>query len=244
MMGFGKGSNHGAPEKDPNTPSQEHPMTLHTRHDPYSAVHKGIRAAHMRCLVAIGSADPTRDAEILRLSRRIAEHLTMCNTHLQDENDFLHTALEARRPGASAHAAEDHDDHLHSFKEMNALLARLVVVAPQDRAAVLADLYRRFARFVADDLMHMDHEEHVLLPDLQDAFNDTELQELEGRIVTSIAPEHMVLFLEAMLDALPKAESAAILSAMQAGMPPSAYSALMAGVDARRADREHHVAAA
>ena len=209
-------------------------MTTQTRHDPYSAVHKGIRAAHMRCLVGIGAADARDDAEIQRLVARIEDHLTMCNAHLHDENSVLHIALETRRPGASAHAAEDHDDHLESFAELRALLDRLAVASRNERPGVLISLYRRFALFVADDLTHMDHEERVLLPDLQDTFTDAELQELEGRIVAQISPAHMVLFLDAMLDGLPKADSAGMLAGMKAAMPPAAYADLMAAVEARR----------
>ena len=90
-------------------------MTTERRHDPYGAVHKGIRAAHMRCLVAIGAADAD-DARRAWSPRPHREDLAMCGTHLEDENAVLHVALDARRPGASAHAAEDHDDHLHSFR--------------------------------------------------------------------------------------------------------------------------------
>jgi hypothetical protein len=210
-------------------------MSRQTRHDPYSAVHKGIRAAHMRCLVAIGAADASDKAETLRLVAQINDHLTMCNAHLHDENGVLHVALDARRPGASAHAAEDHDDHLHSFAEVRTLLERIAVAADDERAELLTSLYRRFALFVAHDLEHMDHEERVLLPDLQAAFSDAELQELEGRIVAQIAPAHMVLFLDAMLDGLPKAESAGMLAGMKAGMPPAVYAELMTSVEARRA---------
>lgn len=209
-------------------------MNRQTRHDPYSAVHKGIRAAHMCCLVSIGAADASNDAEIQHLIGRIEDHLTMCNAHLHDENSVLHIALETRRPGASAHAAEDHDDHLQSFAELRTLLERIAVAAPADRAPLLSGLYRRFALFVAHDLEHMDHEERVLLPDLQDVFTDAELQDLEGRIVAQIAPAHMVLFLDAMLDGLPKPESAGMLAGMKAAMPPAAYADLMAGVEARR----------
>lgn len=209
-------------------------MTLANRHDPYGAVHKGIRAAHMRCLVAIGSTDPTDDAGIRRLFTELTDHLAMCNTHLEDENSVLHTALDARRPGASAHASEDHDDHLRSFRELNGLIDRLASAPREQRPAIIAALYHRFGRFVADDLLHMEHEEHVLLPELQSAFSDTELRELEGRIVAAIAPEHMVLFMDAILSALPQADSAAMLAAMKSAMPPEPYAALMGAVEHRR----------
>ncbi len=219
-------------------------MSHTNRHDPYGAVHKGLRAAHMRCLVAIGAADPGSDADIERLAAAIADHLTMCRTHLDDENVFIHAALEERRPGASVHAAEDHDDHEQSFAELDALLARLVSTAPEQRPAACAALYRRFCRFVADDIQHMDHEESILLPDLQAAFSDDELREIEGRIVAAIPPDVMVMFLAAMLDALPRPDGAAMLGAMQAGMPPAAYAGLMQAVTARRAGDRPLAAAA
>jgi hypothetical protein len=219
-------------------------MTTERRHDPYGAVHKGIRAAHMRCLVTIGATEPTSDAQIERLMAKISEHLAMCRTHLEDENTVLHVALDARRPGSTAHAAEDHDDHLQSFAELKALLSQLGEAAPDNRAPALAALYRRFGRFVADDLVHMEHEEHVLLPDLQAAFTDEELRELEGRIVASIPPEHMVLFLDAMLEAMPDADGAAMLDAMRAGMPPAAYAALLQAVEDRRVGRSPRAQAA
>ena len=212
-------------------------MTTPTRHDPYGAVHKGIRAAHMRCLVAIGATDPASETAIDFLSFEIADHLAMCHTHLKDEDDFLHTALEQRRPGASAHAAEDHYDHQKSFVELDELLSRLVSALPPARPAALAALYRRFARFVADDLLHMDHEEHVLLPDLQTAFRDPELQEIEGRIIAAIPADRMAMFLDAMMDGLPQPEVAAMLSGMRAAMPPEVHAALMQAVNDRRARR-------
>ncbi len=212
-------------------------MTLANRHDPYGAVHKGIRAAHMRYLVAIGSADTANDAAIRRLVAEITDHLAMCNTHLEDENSVLHTALEARLPGASAHASEDHDEHLQSFRELKGLIDRLASATREQRPAIIAALYRRFGRFVADDLLHMEHEEHELLPELHSAFSDSELQELEGRIVAAISPEHMVLFMDAILSALPPADSAAMLDAMKSAMPPEPYAALMQAVEQRRDNR-------
>lgn len=219
-------------------------MTLANRHDPYGAVHKGIRAAHMRCLVAIGSADAANDAAIRHLTAELNDHLAMCNTHLEDENSVLHTALEARRPGASAHATEDHDDHIQSFRELKGLLDRLASAPREQRQAIIAALYRRFGRFIADDLLHMEHEEHVLLPELQSAFNDSELQELEGRIVATISPEHMVLFMDAILSALSPVDSDAMLATMRSAMPPEPYAALMRGLEQRRHVRSLLAAAA
>lgn len=219
-------------------------MNPQNRHDPYGAVHKGLRAAHMRCLVMIGATDPNRDSAIEHLVRDLTDHLAMCQTHLDDEETFLHAALETRRPGASRHASEDHDAHERSFEDLSALLARLSSCAPSARNDVLSDLYRRFCRFVADDLLHMDHEEQVLLPDLQETFSDLELHEIEARIVAAIPLDRMVLFLDAMLDGLPAPISTAMLDAMRAGMPGDAFTSLMRDVTQRRALRASLASAA
>ena len=47
----------------------------------------------------------------------------------------------------------------------------------------------------------------------------------------------MVLFMDAILSALPPADSAAMLEAMNAAMPPASFAALMRAVDQRRETR-------
>jgi hypothetical protein len=47
----------------------------------------------------------------------------------------------------------------------------------------------------------------------------------------------MVLFMDAILSALPPADSAAMLDAMRSAMPPAPYAALMRAVEERRKAR-------
>ena len=92
------------------------------------------------------------------------------------------------------------------------------------------NLYRRFALFVAKDLIHMDGEETRLMPVLQEVFSDEDLHAIEGRIVARIPPEVMVRFLRAMLAAIPEPERRAMLDGMGAGMPGPAFANLMEAV--------------
>ncbi len=212
-------------------------MQTPPRHDIYGLVHKGIRAAHMRCLIGIGATDPASDTAVHGLLSELTDHLAMCNAHLEHENAVIHTALHDRRPAATVHAEEDHDDHLATFRELSGLIGSLGAAPRGERAPAIAELYRRFAGFVADDLVHMDHEESVLLRDLQAVFSDDELRELEGRIVASIPSAQMALFMDAILGALPRADRDGLLGAMQATMPGEAFSDLMVAIERRRAAR-------
>lgn len=197
--------------------------TTGERYDFYYAVHKGLRLGHARLLPAIGSTDlddpDARDGLIAALRG----FLTLARSHLHHENAEIHAALEIRRPGASAHAAEDHDDHERTFAEIDALLARLEDATGADAAQAGRALYRRWARFIADDFAHMEEEEGELLRVLQDSFDDRELQGIEQRIISAIPPAEMTGFMRLIVAAMSHAERVGMLGAMKAGMPAAVF---------------------
>src|SRR3954462_11484283 len=82
-----------------------------SRHNFYHAIHKALRLGHCRMIPALGSLDyrdRTRTAAVMADLRAL---LAIGKGHLEGENREIHTALEERAPGASAHAADDHADH-------------------------------------------------------------------------------------------------------------------------------------
>ncbi len=92
-------------------------------------------------------------------------------------------ALEQRVPGASAHAADDHEGHESSFEEIEQLIRAIEQADLPQRELAGRRLYRRYAVFAAHDLEHMNVEETELLTALHDAFTDEELKAIEGRII-------------------------------------------------------------
>ena len=81
------------------------------KEDLYYMVHKGVRLANVRMLTALGQADAGDDASIDAVLQQLYGHLEMSRSHLDHENREVHSAIEARCPGGSDHAADDHDDH-------------------------------------------------------------------------------------------------------------------------------------
>lgn len=197
-------------------------MNASERYDFYYAIHKALRLGHTRVLNTLAVTDFTDAAARADAIAELRGFLGLARGHLLHENSEIHAALEARRPGASGEAAEDHDAHERSFAELEVLIDALEL-GRLDRARLGRQLYRRYALFLADDLAHMNEEEAELMPVLQSAFDDGELRAIEGRIVARIPLEEMARIMRLMLPAMNHPERVETLSGMRSVMPAMAF---------------------
>ena len=199
-----------------------------TRYNFYHVIHKALRLGHCRMLAAIGSNDFGNDLATRSLLADLRQLIMLGRSHLDSENREIHTALEARKPGASAHAAEDHGHHEQSFAELESLIRAVEVALPSRRDVAGRALYRRYAIFMAEDLLHMNEEETYLLDALHRVFTDEELMAIEGRIVSAIPPQKMMGYARLMMPALSLPERVELLAKMQKAMPEPAFEGLLA----------------
>lgn len=145
-------------------------------------------------------------------------------SHAQHENDFLHPAIESRRPGATARVAGEHVEHLGSIEVLQAEVATLRQDPGAERAL---RLYRHFALFMAENLAHMHHEETVLGAALWECHGDAELVAIHQALLASVPPQEMALVLRWMVPALDPAARAGLLAGMQSAMPPENFRAVL-----------------
>ncbi len=197
--------------------------------DLYYAVHKGIRLANARMLVTLGQADAEDEKGLAEALGKLSAHLDLGLSHLTHENQKIHEVVEARLPGGSDHAGEDHEHHLQAFAELRRI-AEEVARAGEDRPAKLRRLYQRFALFVADDLTHMHDEETELMPLIWANFTPAEVDEIEHSIVADIPPAKMAVFLTLILGAASRSERIAMVTGMHEAMPAAAFDGLFAAV--------------
>jgi hypothetical protein len=87
-------------------------MTDAPRVDMYAGIHKAMRALMADTLLALGRMDCDDGLELAQTTQQVLALMDACASHLKHENEFIHAALEARAPGASAVIAHEHDDHL------------------------------------------------------------------------------------------------------------------------------------
>jgi hypothetical protein len=119
-----------------NTGGHRHTLALPTgarmttsrpapRHDAYRNIHKGLRVAMFDTVHRIGRLDVADTGELQAALDQAESLLRLMAQHLKHENEHMHTALEARAPGAARRTADDHVEHLESLDALGAQVAAL-----------------------------------------------------------------------------------------------------------------------
>lgn len=204
------------------------PATLDSRrYNIYAIIHKGLRLFLSDTLAAVGNMDTEDPASVERTLAQVRDLAQHCESHFQHENSFLHTAMEARRPGSSCQAVEEHEHHAIAVEQLRMLATGMEQAVGAARCAAAARLYHYLALFVADNFTHMHHEESEHNAVLWATHTDEELQAIEQLIVASIPPEEAMAGMRWMLAAMNSGERAVQLEGMRRHAPPPVFDAVM-----------------
>ena len=100
------------PENAMNTPADTAAAKAPAapRVDLYGPIHKGLRLLMADTLCRVGCLDVDDRDEAAATLAQVGTLLDFCRAHVAHENQFVHTAIEARQPGASSRVAGEHDD--------------------------------------------------------------------------------------------------------------------------------------
>lgn len=195
-------------------------MDTSSRFDIYASIHKALRLFMNDTLLRLSRLD-LGDAEDLAAGLgQLEALLDAAASHVQHENDFIHPAIEARRSGVSSRIATEHREHLDTIA---LLRTQAVALRAEPGAAAAHRLYRQLAAFIAENFEHMDVEETRHNQALWAAYDDAELQAIEGRILAGIGPQEMGLWLRWLLPALNPVERAQLI----AGLHPQAQAPVL-----------------
>jgi len=197
------------------------------RMDMYAGIHKALRALMADTLLALGRMDHDDDLELAQTTQQVLALLDACASHLKHENDFIHTALEARAPGASAVIAHEHDDHLAHINRLAQSTTALLGAAAGQRGASALALYRDLSLFIAENFHHMHVEETAHNAVLWARYTDAELVEIHDALVASIPPEEMMRTVRWLVPFMNPAERTALLADMRAKAPAPAFAAVL-----------------
>lgn len=205
------------------------------RYDLYLGIHKALRAYMGDSLALLGRSDWSDAADREAALTRLRELLQVCTVHLEDENRFVHPALEACTPGAAARIAAEHQHHQRDIDTLR-LHADRLAAAPD--AALGLGLYHRLSRFVAENFEHMLYEESEHNQLLWARYSDDELAAIEADIVAAVPPEAMGLLLPWFLSALNHPERVGMLAGLRQGMPPEIFDGVLDMARTRLSERD------
>lgn len=201
------------------------------RVDLYRLAHKGLRACFANTLVEVGRMDVNDDEYVNEVCAQVRYVLTLCHSHLEKEERFIHPALERRRPGSTWLTAQDHVQHERQCARLENYVNDLLRYDNVRRGVAAARLYEDLALFVAENLIHMRAEEKDNNALLWESHSDVELAAIHDAIVGSIAPHDMLMFLRWMVPAVSPMERAQLFAGMRRSAPAAAVAAALAVVE-------------
>jgi hypothetical protein len=197
------------------------------RLDLYGGIHKALRAFMADTLVNLGRVDVEDEQALGQATQQVVELMDLCVSHLQHENEFVHTAIEARAAGASASIAHDHEEHVQHTAQLRAAALALRHASASVRPALCQALYRELGVFVADNMLHMNVEETAHNAVLWARYTDAELAQIHEALVASIPPAEMALVARWLIPCMNHVERVGMLADAQAKMPPPVFDAVL-----------------
>jgi predicted ester cyclase len=195
------------------------------RFDIYCQVHKGLRAFLGATLDELGRLDSTDVHEVKRVLDQVDELLDFCIGHLEKENHYVHTALEAYDQFSTKQVTEEHEKHVLAIRWLRADVHNMACAAGPARERMAIRLYRAFALFVAENLEHMEIEESRHNPILWAHFTDLELAAIHAAIVAATSPAHMALSARWIVPNLSPTERTELIAGLCATMPRDIFEA-------------------
>ena len=196
----------------------------------YMPIHKALRSLMMDTLGRVGRVDVFDADELQATLIQLDTLLTFCAEHIQHENDFIHTAIEARLPAGSSRTAGDHLEHFDAIDALRCEAAALAAAAMEQRMPIALRLYRHLALFVAENFQHMHIEETVNAATLWANYTDAELHEIHGRLLASLPPQAHLFVARWMVPAISPTERAGMFAEMKHSAPPEAVLGVLAHV--------------
>ncbi|HZP13906.1 MAG TPA: hemerythrin domain-containing protein [Nevskiaceae bacterium] len=208
------------------------------RHDIYAGIHKALRAFMTDTLGRVGWMDALDPVDLAETLSQVKSLLEICAGHLQHENDFIHRAMEARRPGTAARIAGEHVDHEQHIAALRTAVSAVERASAAERPRLAHDLYRALARFIADNFEHMEYEETEHNAVLWSAYSDAEIAQIEQNLVRSLPPDETMTVWRWMIPYKNHAERVAMLSGMRQFAPRHVFEGALALARSHLSDRD------
>ena len=157
-------------------------------------------------------------AQVTVLKQKFEGFMDLMQGHADHEDNAIHPLLRDKNPQMYEDIALAHRAHFEFIEKLRVALER---IDPQKNES--ADLisqgyqfYLSFRSFVGINLKHLDHEETVLMPEIQKHYTDRELKELvEFKTYKVMTPDEMVYMMQELFPQMNLQDKEALLRDIQ-----------------------------
>lgn len=192
----------------------------------YAPVHKGLRAEAFELARELSRADWNDDAQARAAAGRVARLVEFLAEHAQHEDTHLMPLVERAAPALARELESEHSRVDAALRELSTLAARIGEARNGGRAALGRELERRFQLALAEQLVHLQREEHEAEPALHARLDEAELVRAHDGILADIPPPRLAQWFELILPALGDEECARLLGGLHASAPHDVFEAL------------------
>ncbi|MGP4022143.1 hemerythrin domain-containing protein [Actinomadura sp. 3N407] len=178
--------------------------------DLYRNVHMGQRQRLFTLAIELGSADADDTTGLSALTGRCLAMTRELREHAEHEDSFVHPLLREQAPAAAKALDTEHERLEAALDDLDAQARHLPDVPPEDRGEARHRAYLALNGLISAYLAHLDAEETIAMPALQERCSDEELQRVFHAFQASRTPEQRMTDLQEMLPALPPSSRASI----------------------------------
>ena len=196
------------------------------RFDLFTSIHKAIRVMVYETGRALQTADFADEASAAGAVGRLEPVLVLLAEHHETEEQFVFPKVEPFQPGLVGELQAQHQEVERLLGAARGAVDAVTSAGSGSRVGAGVDLNRRYNELTAFYLQHLAHEEVTILPATWEHFDDDELIAIQGSIMASRSPEHLMQTLGWMLKGLNRMELVGVLSGAKATMPPPALDAV------------------
>lgn len=208
------------------------------RFDLYASIHKALRSFMAEALGAVGRMDADDATERTATLAQLRSLFELLEHHAQIEDEFIHVAMQSRRPGSAADGAAEHERQRAVLLDLRRQADAVERGPDGARRAAAQALYQHLSLFVAENLAHMHEEETAHNAVLWAAFSDDELARIHDRIVASVAPQEMAQIIRWMAPSLTPDERTSLFGGLQAKAPAEIFGRLLEAARPHLAPRD------
>ena len=199
--------------------------------DLYREIHKAMRLALFGVITQAGRIDGADDAAVAALVDEWATVEFLLRTHHVHEDEFCDELVRVHAPQLCDELEAGHRQADADLDRLHQAASSLSGVDASERPSALGALHLDLADFAASYLVHLRFEEDQVMPALNVAMADDELEAVTNAIRGSVPPPDMCVFIRYMVPAMNPAERADMLGGMHAGAPPEVFEVFRAAAE-------------